>query len=68
MKCLKVDLNIVNENKKLEEMTMLQNELLHFCIENNFLIQEKKLNANRDANIKRLEDGAPLSFSNGESL
>lgn len=64
IKCLKADpdSNRVKEHQKLkEEMAVLQNE-------NSLLIQAKKLNADRDASIKRLEDGAHLSFSKVEIL
>lgn len=62
IRCLKADPNRVKENQKLkEDMAVLQNE-------NSLFIQEKKLNAHRDASIKRLEDGAHLSFSKGEIL
>lgn len=64
IRCLKTDPNRVKENQKLKEdmaLAVLQNE-------NSLIIQEKKLNAHRDASIKRLEDGAHLSFSKGEIL
>jgi len=68
--CLKADPDGgVKEHQKLkEEMAMLQNELLYLRTENSLLIQEKKTNADRDSSIKRLEDGAHLPFSKGESL
>lgn len=68
--CLKADPDGgVKEHQKLkEEMAMLQNELLYLRTENSLLIQEKKLNAGRDASIKSLEDGAHLPFYKDESL
>jgi len=69
IQCIKAESDRgIKEQKKLEEMTMLQNELLHLRTENSLLIEEKKLDAHRDNNIKRLEDALYVPFSKGESL